>query len=370
MGSAVGCALAGSVIELIAGRFVGGMGVGLASTVSPMFIAEISPARLRGKMVMLFQLAVGVGLLMSVFVTYLLSFGGHWRWMFATQAAPVLCLVIGLAFVPESPRWLAAVGRLGEALGVLARINGQARAEREIGEIQDELAEESGGFRELLRPGVRLALVLGVVLMVFSQINGVNMIGLYTPTIFLAAGITNTPDAILNSVFLDCFIIPWTLTAIWLIRIFPRRSILIVGTITMAVGHFLMFLTFTFHLPPVFSLAAMLVPCGAYTLSLAALSWVVLSEIFPNRIRAKAMSIATCVMFASSYVTTILFPMVLDWFTRRQGQPGGTFLIFMVVCLGCTIFVWKMLPETKDKTLEEMGKFWLDRDRVGPKEPG
>ena len=221
------------------------------------------------------------------------------------------------------------------------------------------MAEESGDFRELFSPGVRLALITGIALMVFSQINGVNMIALYTPTIFMAAGITNAPDAILNSVFLDCSIIPVTLTAIWLIHLFSRRAILIVGTIAMAAGHLLMFLAFTLHFPPMLTLAAMLVPCVSCGLSLAALSWVVISELFPNRVRAKAMCIATCAMFASSYVTVNIFPMILDWFTRRYGQPGGTFLIFMFVCLACSFFVWRMLPETKDKTLEEMSEFWL-----------
>ena len=361
--STIGCSAAGGLGVLIGWRFVGGMGVGLASTVSPMYIAEIAPARLRGRLVVVNQLAVVIGLTMSVFVTYLLSFGGHWRWMFATQGLPVLCLMIGLLLVPESPRWLAAVGRCAESLRVLAKINGQEQAEKELQEIQAELGEETGGLRELFRPGVRLALMIGILLMVFSQINGVNMILLYTPTLFLEAGSPNAPDAILYSVYIDGWILLCTVIAFRLTRTFGRRSILIGGTIAMAVGHLLMFLTlfliFTYGWPIALTLGAMLVPAGAFTLTLAPLSWVVLSEIFPNRVRGKAMFLATCAMFAASYATVNVFPLVLEWFKNRYGHPGGTFLIFAGICLACSLFVWLMLPETKDKTLEEIGQSWL-----------
>jgi sugar porter (SP) family MFS transporter len=359
MVSTIGCAAVGGVMPFSVWRFVGGMGVGLASTVSPMYIAEVAPARLRGRLVVVNQLAIVIGLSLSVFVTYLLSFGGHWRWMFATQGLPVLCLMFGLLLVPESPRWLAAAGRHGEALLVLTKINGRGRAEQELDDIRQELGEETGGFGELFRPGIRLALMIGILLMVFSQINGVNMILLYTPTLFMAAGITSAPDAILNSVYIDGWITFCTVVAFWLTRTFGRRSILIWGTIAMAAGHLMMCLNFTYRLPHILTLGAMLVPTGAFTLTLAPLSWVVLSEIFPNRVRGKAMSLATCAMFAASYVTVNVFPVVLEWFTGRFGHPGGTFLIFTGICLACSLFVWLTLPETKDKTLEEIGECWL-----------
>jgi sugar porter (SP) family MFS transporter len=363
MVSTIGSAAAGGMVAFSFWRFVGGMGVGLASTVSPMYIAEVAPARLRGRLVLVNQLAIVIGLGLSVFVTYLLSFGGHWRWMFATQGLPVVCLMVGLLLMPESPRWLAAVGRHAEALLVLARINGRVQAEKELGEIQRELGKETGSFRDLLRPGVRLAVIIGIVLMVFSQINGVNMILLYTPTLFVKAGITSAPDAILNSVYIDGWITICTVIAFGLTRAFNRRSILICGTIGMAVGHLLMFLSYTYSVPRVVTLAAMFVPTGAFTLTLAPLSWVVLSEIFPNRARGKAMSLATSAMFASSYATVNLFPVVLDAFKDAWGNVGGTFLIFMGICLTCSLFVWWMLPETKDKTLEEIGEFWLRLDQ-------
>jgi sugar porter (SP) family MFS transporter len=356
--STAGSALAFGVVDFSLWRFVGGMGVGLASTVSPMYIAEVAPARLRGRLVVVNQLAIVVGLSLSVVVTYLLSFGGHWRWMFATQGIPVFCLMVGLFLMPESPRWLAMVGRHAMALQVLHRINGKTQAERELNDIRRELGVETGGFSELFRPGIRMAVLIGILLMVFSQINGVNMILIYTPTLFLEAGITSAPDAILNSVYIDGWITLCTIIAFWLTRTFSRRSILICGTVAMALGHLLMFINFTCELTPVFTLAAMLVPTGAFTLTLAPLSWVVLSEIFPNRIRGKAMSLATCAMFASSYITVNVFPMVLDAFKDRFGNPGGTFLIFTGVCLAAALFVWQTIPETKDKTLEEIAGLW------------
>ncbi|MBN2578632.1 MAG: sugar porter family MFS transporter [Pirellulales bacterium] len=362
--STVGCVAAQGVIDFILWRFLGGMGVGLASTVSPMYIAEIAPARLRGRLVIVNQLAIVIGLSLSIYVTYLLSHGGHWRWMFATQGIPVACLMMGLLFIPESPRWLAAMTRYPAALAVLAKINGRSQAEKELREIQAELGEETGGFAELLRPGIRMALVIGILLMVFSQINGVNMIIIYAPKLFKEAGIKNAPDAILNSVYIGSWITLCTVIAFGLTRLFGRRAILICGTIGMAFGHLLMFLSYSYSFPPIITLAAMLVPTGAFTLTLAPLSWVVLSEIFPNRVRGKAMSLATCAMFASSYVTMLYFPKILRLFSGRFGNPGGAFLIFSGVCLTCSLFVWLVIPETKDKTLEEIGEYWLRRGNL------
>jgi sugar porter (SP) family MFS transporter len=357
--------------ELIAWRFLGGMGAGLATTVSPMYIAEVAPARLRGRLVVLYQLSIVTGLFLSVCITYLLSFGGHWRWMFATQGVPVVVLLAGLLYVPESPRWLATVGQYTGAIRVLTRINGSVRAEKEIQEIQSELREESGGFGELLHPGIRTAAILGIVLMVFLQINGVNMILIYAPTLFMEARSTTTPeaalldapDAILNSVYIAAWITLCTVFAIFLAGRFNRRSLLICGAIVMAFGHALMFLSFIFHMPALFILSVMLVPTGAYTLLLAPTGWVVLSEILPNRIRGKAMSLTTCAMYAASYATTHLFPMMMKWFEKHFGNPGGTWLVFMGVCLTGFLFIWRFVPETKDKTLEEISAFWIHKGR-------
>jgi sugar porter (SP) family MFS transporter len=357
--SAIGSALPIGMIDFSFWRFVGGLGVGLASTVSPMYIAEISPAHLRGRMVVLNQLAIVVGLTLSVYVTYLLSFGGHWRWMFASEIFPALVLGIGLFMVPRSPRWLALRGHDDEAYRILARINGPEQAAIEVQAIKAEIHEEKGGWRELRQPGVWRALMIGVTLMVFSQINGVNMILIYAPTLFMEAGVTNAPDAILNSVYLTSWITFCTVVAFWLTARFGRRPIIITGVLGMGLGQVIMFFKFTYGLPALFSLAGMFLATGAFTLSLAPLSWVILSEMFPNRVRGMAMSIATTAMFSASYLTTNLFPMVLDFFKRTYGSPGATFLIFAGICTLCAAFVWRFLPETKDRSLEEIGMYWL-----------
>jgi sugar porter (SP) family MFS transporter len=357
--SAFGCAAATRVEWLIAARIVVGLGVGLASTVSPMYIAELAPPHLRGRLVVMNQLAIVIGLSMAVWATYALSFGEHWRWMFLTQLAPAAVLTFGLLLAPESPRWLAMVRRTPEALAVLIRINGPSLAAAEIVQITNSLSEETGGLKELIRPGVRRALVLGVLVMIFQQINGVNMILLYTPTLFVKAGITAAPDAILNSLYVNVWILLCTVASFALVRRFGRRPILIVGAIVMAVGHGLMYIAFAHRVPVVFVLTAMLVPTGAFTLTLAPVGWVVLSELFPNRIRGTAMAIATAIMFAVSYALSTAFPVLIAWCERQSGSVAGAFLVFVFICLLGAVFVERMLPETKDRTLEEIGRFWL-----------
>ena len=243
--------------------------MGLASAVSPMYIAEVAPARLRGQLVLMNQLAIVVGSVMAMLVAYLLSSGEHWRWMFASQVVPVLCLAMGLLFVPESPRWLAMIGKPRAALRVLARINGRSQAEKEMKNIQAEWARKSAASPSCGATGVRVALILGIVLMIFAQINGANPILGYAALMFQEAGVSAPADAILNQLYVFGWIGICTLVAFWLTDKFGRRSILIVGCLGIAFGHLLMFLSYVCHWPPVLMLLAMLVPTGAYTLTLS-----------------------------------------------------------------------------------------------------
>jgi len=361
LASAIGTALPRSIAEFNVWRAVGGVGVGLAAMTSPMYIAELSPANLRGRLVTVNQLAIVIGINLAVIVSWLLSFGGHWRWMFAAEVPVILLLMGGLFFVPHSPRWLAGLGRDEEALQVLAGINGPERAARELVEIKEELAEEGGTFAELLAPGIRTAVLIGAVLMIFSQVNGVNMMLLYGPSILQEAGIGSASDAIFFTIFLNLVILVATLVAFWLVRRFGRRQILMAGVTGMAAGHLLMAANFFFEGSPFVNLVAMFLAAAAFTLSLAPLSWVIVSEIFPNRIRATAMAVVCCLLYGSSFVCAQVFPMITDTCQRRMGHPGAAYLLFAGICLSCVAFVWRWLPETKDLSLERIGRFWLER---------
>lgn len=360
MVSAIGTALPQSLGQFVFWRIIGGVGVGLAAVTSPMYIAEIAPPRMRGRLVTVNQLAIVLGINLAVTASYFLSFGEHWRWMFASEILPILFLMIGLCFVPRSPRWLAAKGRNQEALDVLTRINGSQQGKRELGEIQKELEEESGTFKELLQPGIRMALLIGIMIMIFSQLNGVNMMLLYGPLILIKAGIGTASQAIFFTIFLNLVILVSTIIAFWLVSRFGRREILITGVACMALGHIVMSITFFLNGSPFYNLGAMFLAAGAFTLSLAPLSWVIVSEIFPNQIRGKAVSLVCCILYTSSFLCARFFPMITGKFEEKTGHPGGAYLIFAAICLSCVFFAWRFVPETKDLTLEEIGHFWLN----------
>jgi len=359
MVSAIGSALAIGVYDFAFWRAVGGIGVGLAMMVSPMYIAEISPPKLRGILITVNQLSVVIGINLSVIVSYFLSFGGHWRWMFASEAIPIFLLIVGLCFVPRSPRWLAAKNRKDEALSVLTKINGKKQAEKVLSEINAELLEETGSFRELLLPGVRMAVIIGSIIMIFSQINGVNMMLLYAPSILMDAGIGSGSDAIYGTIFINLLILVCTIITFWVVKHFGRRKILIVGVTGMAIGHIILSLSFIYELKTIYKLLALFIGTGSFTLSLAPLSWVIVSEIFPNRVRAKGMATVCFFLFLSSYICVWVFPVLLGAFETMFGNRGGAYFIFAGICFACVIFVYKMMPETKDLTLEDIGAFWL-----------
>jgi sugar porter (SP) family MFS transporter len=363
MVSAIGSAMAVGIVDFVFWRFLGGIGIGLAMMTSPIYIAELAPRHLRGQLVNVNQLSNVIGINLAVIVSYVFSFDadGGWRWMFASEAIPIVFLIVGLLIIPESPRWLASKNRLSEALKVLTSINGKEVANKELKEIEQELNLETVKFRELFQPGIRLALFIGIVLMIFSQINGVNMMLLYAPVIMNDAGISFGSNAILSTIPIYVLIFVCTVIAFRLIKRFSRRGLLISSVLLMALGHLIMYINLQQHWPPIFTLIPMLIATGAFTLGFAPLSWIITSEIFPNRIRGKAMAVTCFCLYASSFVTAQVFPMVTNWFDVRYNNTAGAYLIFASICVACAIFSWKMIPETKGISLERIGDLWKNK---------
>lgn len=344
-------------------RFVGGLGIGLASIVSPMYIAEIAPSKIRGRLVTMNQFAICIGLLSSNIVAYFMSFELGWRWMFASQGVPVVFLVMGLFVIPESPRWLAKRRRRNDALNVLTKINGAKDAVPELKEIEETIHAESGKFSELFQKGTRMALIIAVCLAFFQQWSGAQPLLLYAPMIFQKAGFAQASDAILQSTILAGWLVICTSFAFLLVERFGRRQLLIGGALTMMVGMICTSLIYYLQLSPILLLLMMFVSIGAYSVSLAPLTWLIMAEIFPNRIRGIAMSIASVVLWVSTVMVNQAFPFLSEISSRMFGSEYGIFIIYAVSCLATAVFVWKYLPETRGKSLEQISAFWTKKNK-------
>jgi len=362
--SAIFTAVAQDLVVFNAFRLVGGIGIGLASIVSPMYIAEIAPPSIRGKLVTINQFAICIGLLCAVIVSYFLSFGHHWRWMFASEGLPILLFVAGLFFIPESPRWLIKKQKKSSALQILQHINGESVAKKEMEEIENALTTETGKFSELFQKGIRMALFIAVCLAFFQQWSGAQPLLLYAPLIFQKAGFADASDAILQSAILDGWLVICTAFALWLVERTGRRTLLIIGSLIMAVGMICTSLFFYFQMNPILLLFMMFISIGAYSISLAPLAWLIMAEIFPTRLRGKAMSVASVVLWTSTVMVNQAFPFLSSLSEKMFGSEFGIFALYAAVCIITAIFVWKLLPETRGKSLEEISKFWKKKGQA------
>lgn len=354
----VGTVFPKSISEFNVYRIVGGVGVGLGSVLAPMYIAEIAPATMRGRLVTINQLAIVTGSLSSIVVSYFLSFTASWRAMFATECIPIALLLIGLTFVPESPRWLIKGGRVTEAQCVLEKYEDPKSAEEECLRIASSIRLETGGIKELFHRGTRVALLIAVVLAVFQQITGVSPITFYMPIVFQRAGFANASSAIGASIIVNIWNLICTVLAFWLIDRAGRRPLFLLGTAGMATGLFLLGSLFHVRSTGIPVVLVMILCIGFYAISLAPLTWLTISEVFPTRVRGTGMAIAAVSLWAATYGAAQAFPLLGGHFERTSGTPAGVFWIFGVVCVGAFFFCWRVVPETKGRTLEEIARWW------------
>jgi sugar porter (SP) family MFS transporter len=382
--SSIATGLAGSFEQFVAARMFGGVAIGLASSLSPIYIAEVSPAKLRGRLVTLNELTIVIGILMAQVTNWLIG-RGHcslmefrtsqglaqcnasllvhnaavgWRWMFGATAVPAAVFLLGMFSVPESPRWLALRDREDEARRTLGRLGGLENASMVLAEIESSVrASEhrnqlSLELKMLLRPGLRRVLLLGIGLAVLQQWCGINVIFNYAQNIFSAAGYSLS-DILFNIVVTGITMLLFTFLAIATVDRNGRRVLMLSGCgalvfIYAALGYF-----FRIHSTGVHMLVLVVAALAAYAMTLAPVTWVVLSEIFPGRVRGTAMAIATASLWAACFVLTYTFPLL----SAALGT-AGTFWVYACVCLVGFFGVKRWLPETKGRTLEEIESFW------------
>ncbi len=355
--SGLGAALPRNLEEFIAARFLGGIAVGAASVLAPLYIAEVAPPGIRGRLVSLNQMAIVSGILVAYFINWRLSFAGAdgWRWMFASAALPSAAFLAALIFVPESPRWLTKSGDEKSALAILTRLTGRAEAEREMGQIRAALAQETGTLRELFRPGLRRALIIGVVLAVLQQVTGVNTVLFYGSKIFKeSVGTGSASSAIGINVLVGFINAVSTIVAIWIIDKVGRKALLMFSSGAMGAALIALGLAFRVQpAPAALIFALVLVFVASFAVGLGPGVWVVMSEIFPNRIRGRAMSIATISLWVACVALTLSFLSLAQALTI-----SGAFWVYAAMCVTMFVFVWRVTPETKGKTLEEIEKLW------------
>ena len=371
--SAFWCAVAPEHVSLIVARFVGGLGIGVASMLAPLYISEISIPEFRGRMVTLYQFAITIGILAAYFSNALLlswsqsgSVQGEflnwivvsevWRGMFGMGVIPAVLFFLLLFFIPQSPRWLMARGYPDRARAILARVTNEETAAREVEEIQATLKEETGSIRQLFQPGLRLPLFLGVSIAVLSQLTGINVIIYYGPKIFAEAGF-KVAESLDSQVIIGIMNVVATIFALWKIDDFGRKPLLITGVIGMMVS--LLCIAGVFFAGSDGSpllVVCILVYVTFFAFSFGCVTWTLLSEIYPTHIRGRAMSIATLSLWCGTFVVGQAFP----WLLETLGG-AGVFVLFALMCLPAIIIAWKFLPETKGKTLEEIERFWLTK---------
>jgi len=367
--TSIGNALAPSFICFVLWRIMGGTAIGLASNLSPMYISEVAPAGMRGRLVSINQLTIVSGVLLAQITNWLLGRGipeaataqfihdswygtTCWRWMFGLTTVPAALFFLGMFFVPESPRWLIKRRRIAAAFDVLRRIGGESYASSAVAEIEGTLANETEkvNFRELFNPRMRNVLILGVVLAVFQQWCGINVIFNYAEDIFKKAGY-GVSGALANIVATGAISMMFTVGSMQFVDRKGRRPLMLIGAAGLAIIYVVLGVGYAVDLQGWPILTLVLAAIGCYSMSLAPITWVILSEIFPNRIRGAAMAVSVSSLWIACFILTITFPVL-----QKLLNMAGVFWLYAAICIAGFFYIFRHLPETKGKTLEEIEK--------------
>ncbi len=354
--SAIGCAFPMNMEFLISSRLVGGIGVGVASMATPIYIAEIAPPSIRGKLVSINQVAIIVGMVLAYSVNrFIIDLGDEvwmnntaWRWMFAAEAIPAILYLLLIYFIVESPRWLAKNQQLQNVKLVLQRITRPELVEQTYSAILKNLKEEEGKILELFRPKMQRITIMAMLLALFQAITGINVIMYYAPRIFLTAGI-GVGDAYGHSIIIGLVMFIFTLLSLFLVDRIGRRPLLLIASFGMAISLVLLGLAFpnaqeTGELLLFYTLSYV----SFFSIGMGGIYWVVVSEIFPNRIRGRAMTISVIFLWGGNFLVAQFFPLLLSALKEQ------VFFIFALSCAVCFLFIYLSVPETKRQSLEDI----------------
>jgi MFS transporter, SP family, galactose:H+ symporter len=351
---AVVTGLANGLPLFLAARFLVGAAIGVTSMITPLYIAELAPSSIRGALVTLNQLAIVTGIVVAYYVDYLFSGSGNWRAMFISAVIPSVLLLIALIFLPESPRWLAAHGQFDDAGKILERVENPEEAQRNLAELRNVTEADRLSFRDLFAPRFRKPLIVGIGLAIFQQITGVNTIIYYTPTILQMGGYHSASTAILATVLVGAVNFGATIVSLFLLDRVGRRPLLLVGIAGMTFG--LADLGYSFgvhHVSPTTVLLDVIIYLASFAISLGPIFWLLISEVYPTTVRGQAMSLATVTIWLADLLVSITFLSMVAAFGAR-----ASFWVYGGACVVAFVFSLKLVPETKDRTLEQIEASW------------
>ncbi len=356
--SAIGTALAPTVTWLIVARVASGIAIGIASFISPMYIAELVPAKVRGSLVAVNMLAITTGIVVAYLADYALSGIQGWRYMFGLAAVPSIILTVAMWCLPDSPRWLISKSRVDQAKRVLQRARIDSDVSAEIADIQKSLGQQSGsGVAGLFRPSLRMPLIVGVGLAVFQQITGINTVIYYSPTIFKFAGITAAGPAILAGAALAMVMWGFHVLAIFLMDRVGRRPLLLTGVAGQIVGLAILGAAFQFQQLASFksyiTIGGLVIYVACFAFGLGPIFWLMISEIYPLKVRGAAMSVATVANWAMNLVVAVTFLTLVEVLGRPE-----TFWLYGIIAVAAWVFFYLLVPETKGRSLEEIEAHW------------